>query len=229
MAAVRETRGRRESVRRHQILDAALDLFSTKPYEDVSVDDVCDSAGVAHGLVSYYFGGKRGLFASAVREAWRQLVDSERPRDDEDTASARIHGFVQRHFEYVGRHPLRFATLMRTGHADREVYEIVINARGEALAELQASLGCPTAPPAALRAVLRGWMGYLDNVTLDWATHRDLDISYVTELCVQALISAVRTSGGFRYDTVNELDAVSRMPMRVAAEAAGSNGHQAHI
>ncbi|WP_342660261.1 Fatty acid metabolism regulator protein [Rhodococcus ruber] len=210
MASTRE-RGRRDSARRQQILDTALELFATRAYEDVSVDDVCDRAGVAHGLISYYFGGKRGLFAEAVRQAWNELLEYERPREDEQDASERIHGFVRRHFEYVAEHPHRFTTLMRTGHADREVYDIVIGARGEALAELQLSLGCPVNPPAQLRAALRGWMGYLDNMTLDWAFHRDLDLDVVTDMCVQALIGAVRATAGHRYDPDVELATLSRV------------------
>ena len=211
MAGMREARGSRDSIRRKQILDAALVLFSAKPYEDVSVDDVCDDAGVAHGLISYYFGGKRGLFAAAVRQAWKELLDAERPREHEKSASDRVHGFVRRHFEYVSEHPMRFATLMRTGHADRKVCEIVVGARAEALAELQLSLGCPVDPPASLRAALRGWMGYLDNMTLDWATHRDLDIEFVTELSIQALVAAVRAATGQRFDLAAELDALSQV------------------
>ena len=210
MAPTRE-RGRRDSARRQQILDTALELFATRAYEDVSVDDVCDSAGVAHGLISYYFGGKRGLFAEAVRQAWNELLEYERPREDEQDASERIHGFVRRHFEYVAEHPHRFTTLMRTGHADREVYDIVIGARGEALAELQLSLGCPVNPPAQLRATLRGWMGYLDNMTLDWAFHRDLDLDVVTDMCVQALIGSVRATAGDRYDPEVELATLNRV------------------
>ena len=211
VAEMREARGSRDSIRRKQILDTALVLFSSKPYEDVSVDDVCADAGVAHGLISYYFGGKRGLFAAAVRQAWKELVDAERPRDDEVSASARVHGFVRRHFEYVSKYPLRFTTLMRTGHADRKVYKTVVGARAEALVELQCSLGCPVKPPAPLRAALRAWMGYLDNMTLDWAAHQDLDIEFVTELCVQALIGAVRASAGQRFEAMLELDALSRV------------------
>lgn len=216
-ASPRESRGRRDSARRQQILETALALFSSKAYEDVSVDDVCEEAGVAHGLVSYYFDSKRGLFAAAVHQAWRELVEYERPRADEQTASERIHGFVQRHFRYVAEHPTRFATLMRTGHADREVYEIVVGARGQALTELQSSLGCPSDPPPPLRAALRAWMGYLDSMTLDWAFHRDLELEFVTELCIQALIATVRASLGERYDAATEFDALGRVATAPAA------------
>lgn len=211
MAPTKGSPGRRDSVRRQQILDTALALFSNEAYEDVSVDDVCDRAGVAHGLISYYFGSKRKLFAAAVHQAWKELVDYERPTEEEKTPSERIYGFITRHFRYVAEHPNRFTTLMQTGHADREVYEIIVDARNQALSEIQLSLGCPINPPAPLRAALRGWMGYLDNMTLDWAFHRDLDLDFVTNLCIQALVAAARASVGEHYDATVELEALSQV------------------
>lgn len=182
-----------------------MELFSTRPYEDVSVDEVCAHAGVAHGLVSYHFGSKRRMFAAAVQQAWRELLDFEKPRSDEQTASAMMRGSVRRHFEYVQRHPQRFASLMCTGHADPDILETMVAARTEALAEIQAGLGCPMNPPPALRIALHGWAGLLEGMTLDYIHHHDLDIDEVVDLCVQALISAVRSADGHRYDVDVEL------------------------
>jgi AcrR family transcriptional regulator len=193
------------------IVDTAVKLFSEKPYEDISVDEVCAKAGVAHGLLSYYFGGKRGLFAAAVQKAWQELADAERARDDERTAVARVHGYVHRHFEYVSRHPQRFMTLMRTGHADREVLDIATNARSAALEEIRASLGCPSDPPARLRAAIWGWTGYMDNLTVEWLTHDDLDLDFVTDLRIQALVGSVRAANGRRYDVNAEFQALRQV------------------
>jgi hypothetical protein len=43
-------------------------------------------------------------------------------------------------------------------------------------------------------AALLGWVGLLDNITLDWIESEDLDLDDVTGLCVQAL----RDRGGTR-------------------------------
>lgn len=200
------------------IIDTAVELFSAKSYEDVSVDDVCAVAGVAHGLISYYFGGKRGLFVAAVQKAWQEMADWGSARDDERSAVELVHGYVRRHFEYVSRYPQRFATLMRTGHADGEVLEMVTNARAEALDEIRASLGCPQDPPGRLRAAVSGWLGYLDSVALAWLAHDDLELDHVTELCVQALVASVRAANGHRYDVTVELEALKQVPMNATGD-----------
>jgi len=52
---------------REQILKAALDLFSEKGFEAVSVRDVTTAADVNLASVSYHFGGKEGLIQETVK------------------------------------------------------------------------------------------------------------------------------------------------------------------
>jgi len=49
-----------------RILDAAERLFSERGYENVSVRDVAEDAGVTHPLIYYHWGSKRELLAAAV-------------------------------------------------------------------------------------------------------------------------------------------------------------------
>lgn len=198
--------------RRAALIAAALELFARKPYEDVSVDEVCGRARVAHGLLSYHFGGKRGLFAAAIRQAWEELVSYEKPRDTELTAVERVHGFLFRHFEYARRHPERFAIMMRTGHADEKVREVLQAARLDALAEISVSLGCPESPPPQLQAALTGWSGYVDAVTVTYLDNLDqLSAEDVTDMCAQVLVASVRSAYKMPTDAAAELDALTRV------------------
>jgi len=52
---------------REQILKAAWGLFGERGFEDVSVRDVTNAAGVNLASVSYHFGGKEGLIQETVK------------------------------------------------------------------------------------------------------------------------------------------------------------------
>jgi AcrR family transcriptional regulator len=198
--------------RRAALVAAALELFARKPYEDVSVDEICGRAGVAHGLLSYHFGGKRGLFAAAIRQAWEDLVSYEKPRATELTAVERVHGFLFRHFEYARQYPERFAIMMRTGHADEKVREVHQAARLDALAEISASLGCPDSAPPELEAALTGWSGYVDAVTMAYLDNLDqLSAEDITDMCAQVLVASVRSAYKLPSDAAAELDALTRV------------------
>jgi len=54
---------------RRRLLDAALDEFSAKGFAGARVSDIAERAGVNRQLITYYFGGKDGLYA-AVQSPW---------------------------------------------------------------------------------------------------------------------------------------------------------------
>ncbi len=47
---------------REKIVDAAIDLFKDNPYNQVSVKDICDAAGVTRNSFYYYFENKEIVF-----------------------------------------------------------------------------------------------------------------------------------------------------------------------
>ncbi|MFD6061327.1 TetR/AcrR family transcriptional regulator [Rhodococcus wratislaviensis] len=197
--------------RRTALLEAALDLFTTRPYEDISVDEICARANVAHGLLSYHFGGKRQLFAAAVHLAWSELISYEKPLESEVTVVEKFRGYLARHFDYFRLHPERFQLMTRSGHADQQVSEVLRSARRDAVKEIEASLGCPEGAPPRLRMAISGWAGFVDTVTLEYIENSQLDIEEITDMCAQVLVASVRSASDIRIDSAIELEALSRV------------------
>ncbi|MFB4317591.1 TetR family transcriptional regulator [Actinomadura sp. 21ATH] len=65
---------------RRLLLDAALEEFAAKGYAGARVQDIADRAGVNKQLISYYFGGKAGLY----REIGRRWLEREEEINDPD-------------------------------------------------------------------------------------------------------------------------------------------------
>ncbi len=61
---------------RQAILDAGLAEFAAKGYAGARVGDIAERAGVNKQLISYYFGGKEGLYR-AIGELWWEYESSE--------------------------------------------------------------------------------------------------------------------------------------------------------
>ncbi|MGH3877068.1 MAG: TetR/AcrR family transcriptional regulator [Actinophytocola sp.] len=82
---------------RARILDAAKVEFGAKGFAGARVSDIADRAGVNKQLISYYFGGKEGLFAELSAQ-WRQasatLANPDQPLD------AMIAGFTMSTVHY---------------------------------------------------------------------------------------------------------------------------------
>lgn len=56
---------------RRLLLGAALDVFAAKGFAGARVQDIAERAGVNKQLISYYFGGKEGLYRELQR-GWRE-------------------------------------------------------------------------------------------------------------------------------------------------------------
>lgn len=66
-----EDRRRDPERTRRALLDAALTEFAARGYDGTRVSDIAARAGVSKQLVSYYFGGKEGLY-QAIVERWSE-------------------------------------------------------------------------------------------------------------------------------------------------------------
>jgi AcrR family transcriptional regulator len=55
--------------RSDELINAALELLSSRPATEVSVDDVATSAGASRALLYHYFGSKQELYLAALRRA----------------------------------------------------------------------------------------------------------------------------------------------------------------
>jgi AcrR family transcriptional regulator len=178
-------------VRRRQLLDLALELFAQHSYDELSIDDIAKRAGVSKGLLYHYFPSKRAFYVAAVEEAARQIIeetdiDAYGEGSEPDPAGQRI--VLKAFMDYVARHRSVYAFLLRSGiGTDPEAAEIIESTR-EALVRRMLSrlsrFGARVDDPAT-RIRLRGWLGFLEAVSLDWAERQELDSDALVDLLVE--------------------------------------------
>ncbi len=79
---------------RERIIEAALAEFGAKGYAGARVNEIADRAGVNKQLISYYFGGKAGLYDALVarwHEAEKEIIGQE-----EQSLAELVSGYVAR-------------------------------------------------------------------------------------------------------------------------------------
>ncbi|WP_067827152.1 TetR/AcrR family transcriptional regulator [Actinomadura kijaniata] len=191
-------RGRRRlsvDERREELIAAALQLFSTRAPEDISIDDVAAAAGASRALVYHYFGGKYELYLAALGSAAKQLSDLLEP-PTEGSPLERLRISLERYFDFVESHAAGYTALLRGGPADRsgEVGEIVDGIRQLLLSRILTALEIE-APPPVLRITLRSWMASVETAGLDWLENRDLERDLLERLLVDHLVVLLHAAG----------------------------------
>ena len=91
----------RTSTAKERLLKAALDLMWERSYGVVTIDAICEKAGVKKGSFYYFFASKSDLAVAALEENW---VTGGKPTWDEMFSSSlppleRIWGFLQSIYE----------------------------------------------------------------------------------------------------------------------------------
>ncbi len=173
---------------------AALELFSKRDAEDVSIDDVATAAGASRALVYHYFGGKQELYVAALRSAALELEDRLRPVQG-GTAIEELAAGLTRYFDFVEDHAAGFAALLRGGPANRagEVGEIVEGVRKRLFKMITNQLGV-SEPTPALRTTLRSWIASVETAGLDWLENRDIERPTLERLLVDQMVALLEVA-----------------------------------
>jgi len=181
--------------RRAQLLELGLRLFSRRSYDDVSIDDIAEEAGVSRGLMYHYFGGKRALYTEVIRHAAQGLVETLAP-DLELSPVENLTRGLERYLTFVEERAEAYLALMHGGlGADEHVQQILEDTRRDVVDDILVGLELESSPPAPLRTAARSWLGAVEAAALDWLAHRDvarpmlvamLSASLATQLVVTA-------------------------------------------
>src|SRR3954469_2944246 len=131
--------------RRDQLVALGIDIFSERPFEEGSIDDIAAAAGISKGLLYHYFPSKRDFYVAVIRSAadeMQALTEPARAREPRE----RLAAARERYLEYVETRARGYATVLRAGiGSDPAVADIVEEVRGAMVARLLDDL--PVAPP----------------------------------------------------------------------------------
>src|SRR5271168_99561 len=109
------TRRREQAeVTRRRLLEAAVEHFSARHFDDVATSDITDTAGVAQGLLFHYFGNKRGIYLEALRDAADRLNAATTPPSSNGSPGERFRRMLRAHLCYISDHGLALTIVLCT-------------------------------------------------------------------------------------------------------------------
>lgn len=176
--------------RREQLLELGSQLFSTRRYEDISIEDVAAAAGISKGLLYHYFHNKRDFYVETVRAASLKLRRLTQP-DFSLPPHSRLPAGIDAHLNYVQEHGPIYTAIYRSGVAiDPEVSAILEEHRSVVMGWILKDYGIAK-PRPVLRSALRAWFGMVEAASLDWVERQELDRSALRELLLAAFVASI--------------------------------------
>ncbi|MDQ0990508.1 TetR/AcrR family transcriptional regulator [Streptomyces sp. V3I7] len=190
--------------RRQQLIGVALELFSRRSPDEVSIDEIAAAAGISRPLVYHYFPGKMSLYEAALRRASQDLA-GRFVEPAEGPLGARLLRVMGRFFDFVDQHGPGFSALMRGGPAVSAegtrakdhvsaTHALIDSVRQAAYDHILAHLDVAD-PPARLELVIRSWVSLAESTALIWLDGRripraELELQLVHDFAALAAVSA---------------------------------------
>ncbi|MGW6707806.1 TetR/AcrR family transcriptional regulator [Streptomyces sp. NPDC054956] len=158
----------RSQVRRAELIAIGRKLFADTSYDALSMDDIAKHAGVAKGLIYYYFKSKRGYYLAIVEDSVSELV-ARAAAEDGAPAAERVRTTIDGYLHYAEHHQAAYRTIVTGGvGSDSEVLAIRDAVREELVATIaEGAYGRRSLPPLA-RLALVGWLSGVEGSTLEW-------------------------------------------------------------
>ncbi|MEU9256375.1 TetR/AcrR family transcriptional regulator [Streptomyces sp. NPDC048270] len=158
----------RSQVRRAELIATGRKLFADTSYDALSMDDIAKQAGVAKGLIYYYFKSKRGYYLAIVEDSVAELV-ARAGGEPDLPAAERVRRTIDGYLSYAEHHRAAYRTIVTGGvGSDAEVLAIRDAVREELVATIAEGAYGHRTVPALARLALVGWLSSVEGITLEW-------------------------------------------------------------
>jgi AcrR family transcriptional regulator len=176
------------AARRAQLVALGLEMLSTRPLDQVVIDEIAAEAGISRGLLFHYFPTKRDFHVAVVQAAADDLCARTEP-DPTLPVPQQLRGSLEAFVDYVtGNRDAYIALLRGTAGGDPALRAVCDETRSVFTARVLAGMGVSDPVPARLRLAARGWVAFTEEATLDWLGSGDLGRGELIDLLDEALV-----------------------------------------
>jgi len=174
MSGEQPVRRRRLDVdaRRSQLLRLGMELFATRAYEEVGIEEIAERAGISRGLLYHYFPTKRDFYVAVTASAVEEVGRLTQPRPEAaplDNIAAGVDAYLQ----YAERHAHGFLTAHRSAlSGDAEVRDLVQRSRRRQAARILALVSPNGTATPLVRLAVTGWIALAQDTTVQWLQQR---------------------------------------------------------
>lgn len=159
--------------RRRQLLEAGFEMIQTRPYSQVTADEVARAVGVSKGLVFHYFPTNRDLQVAVIRVAAAELL-SRLNVDPDLPADQRLGAGLEAFVTFIETQPANYLAVARSVGSDPALMAVFEETRAAVVDLILSAIGLAENPPPGLRIVVRGWIAMVEESVLHWIEGSDV-------------------------------------------------------
>ena len=178
------------------------ELLGRRPYDQISITDLADAAGISKGLLYHYFSTKSDFVVAVLRQS-REELEQRLSFDPSLEPAARLDAGLDAFLTFVEDHAAGFKAVARAryGEDDAIVAELAEGRQrrvamlvGLAAAFADADYDAVASP--ALETAIAAWLAFSEELVVRWLDERALGREDVRHLLRQAFLANLASVAG---------------------------------
>jgi AcrR family transcriptional regulator len=175
--------------RRKQLLDRGAELFTSHPYDDLSMNKIAAEVGISKALLYHYFPSKQAFFEETL-SVWAEELRRRTAPDPGLPPIEQLQASLEAFLAMVEENAVAYRNLMDSATGVTEIRNLVDQVRRQTAQRILDGLYPDEVPPKA-RIAVNGWLWFMDGACLNWIEHRDVGREELRDLLLGVLMGSL--------------------------------------
>jgi AcrR family transcriptional regulator len=175
--------------RRKQLLERGAELFTSRPYDELSMSKIASEVGISKALLYHYFPSKQAFFEETL-SVWAEELRRRTAPDPDLPPVEQLQASLGAFLAMVEENAVAYRHLMDSATGVTEIRDLVDQVRRQTAQRILDGL-YPDGPPPKARIAVNGWLWFMDGACLNWIEHRDVDREELRDLLLGVLMGSL--------------------------------------
>jgi AcrR family transcriptional regulator len=175
--------------RRKQLLERGAELFTSRPYDELSMKEIAAEVGISKALLYHYFPSKQAFFEETL-SAWTEELRQRTAPDPELPPVEQLSASLDAFLAMVEENAVAYRNLMDSATGVTEIRDLVDQVRRQTAERILKGLYSDDPPPKA-RIAVNGWLWFMDGACLNWIERRDVGREELRDLLLGVLMGSL--------------------------------------
>jgi AcrR family transcriptional regulator len=175
--------------RRQQLLERGAELFTSHPYDELSMNKIAAEVGISKALLYHYFPSKQAFFEETL-SVWAEELRQRTAPDPGLPLVEQLKASLEAFLAMVEENAVAYRNLMDSATGVTEIRDLVDQVRRQTAERILAGL-YPDDPPPKARIAVNGWLWFMDGACLNWIEHRDVGREELRDLLLGVLMGSL--------------------------------------
>jgi AcrR family transcriptional regulator len=175
--------------RRKQLLDRGAELFTSHPYDELSMNKIAAEVGISKALLYHYFPSKQAFFEETL-SVWAEELRQRTAPDPDLPPVEQLKASLEAFLAMVEENAVAYRNLMDSATGVTEIRDLVDQVRRQTAQRILDGL-YPDEPLPKARIAVSGWLWFMDGACLNWIEHRDVGREELRDLLLGVLMGSL--------------------------------------